>query len=417
MHRILHLFLPASLACFCACATTPAPEPLPGRLPLEPELAAFEAPREPSAARTDIAEPEGDVTLRDALSLALLHGPRLQSASWAVREAEARGLQAALLPNPELEVDLEEAFGSDERKRMEAAETTIRLSQLVELGGDRGGRRRLAAAETRLAGWDYEAERVAAGKVSPLEETKAAVEVANKRIELGGLRNEVGAARHRLAACWGSDRPHFARALGRLDGDPEGAPALDDLLALLDRNPEVARWADEMEERLAALALERARSVPDLTLGAGVQRFEETDDFALTFGFSIPLPVFDRNQGGVLEAEYGLRRAESDKRDAQARAAVALAESHAVMTAAGEEAAGLGADVVPAATKVLDALLEGYREGKFGYLDVLDAQRTLFEAKRRLLEAEARRERSTAIVESLIGTSLDSTLISSEKDG
>ncbi len=100
-----------------------------------------------------IAEPTGVVTLRKALALALMHNPELKAFSWDVRVSQARQLQASLWPNPELEVEVEEVGGPGARTGFDAAETTIALSQLIELGGKSGKRVKVASLEKELAGW------------------------------------------------------------------------------------------------------------------------------------------------------------------------------------------------------------------------------------------------------------------------
>jgi cobalt-zinc-cadmium efflux system outer membrane protein len=443
------------LLCFLAViATTGCTVPrrdvaLPERRPLGREIAIYEASSDSrKASALTITEPDGELTLRNALALALMHNPKLAATSWNVRIGEARRLQAGLLPNPEVEFEAEEVAGSGGRDGFDTAEMSIHLSQLIELGGKRSTRTRVAEIEGRLAGWDHEAERLAvltdatlgfidvlsaqaqlqlaqelaslsektlaaviervsAGKVSPLEKIKAEVELANNKIEQQKAESKLRSARKRLVSVWGSFTPRFSKAVGVMDRI-EDVPAYEGIQALLAQNPNIARWAEEMEQRLAALALERARRVPDLTVGVGVQRFEETNDHALTFGISLPLPLFDRNQGGVLEARYRLAQAGHERKSAEIRTAVALAESYEALTAARTEVIGLKDQVVPAAVKAFDAANEGYRQGKFGYLEVLDAQRTLFEARSRLLDSQARYHRSVAIVESLIGAKLES---------
>jgi len=75
-------------------------------------------------------------------------------------------------------------------------------------------------------------------------------------------------------------------------------------------NPDLARWQNRgRTKRRAALRLEKARGVPDLTIGGGVRRFEQTDDEALVFSLTLPLPLFDRNQGGILGATAQLAKA------------------------------------------------------------------------------------------------------------
>ncbi|MFA5253008.1 MAG: TolC family protein, partial [Phycisphaerae bacterium] len=76
------------------------------------------------------------------------------------RVAEARELQAGLWPNPALEIGVEDVGGSGGRSGFNAAETTIQLSQLIELGDKAQKRRNVASLEKELTGWDYEAKRL-----------------------------------------------------------------------------------------------------------------------------------------------------------------------------------------------------------------------------------------------------------------
>ncbi len=80
------------------------------------------------------------LTLRDALAATLRHSPELDAATLAVREREALALQAGRWPNPELRLEAENIGGSGAFAGVESAESTLRLSQLVELGGKRPAR-------------------------------------------------------------------------------------------------------------------------------------------------------------------------------------------------------------------------------------------------------------------------------------
>jgi cobalt-zinc-cadmium efflux system outer membrane protein len=121
---------------------------------------------------------------------------------------------------------------------------------------------------------------------------------------------------------------------------------------------------------------------------------------------SIPLPVFDRNQGGFLEAHYQLAKAAEERRAAEIQGRAALAEVYAALASAFRKATTLQDEVLPGAQQAFDAASEGYRQGKFGFLDVLDAQRTLFEARGQYLEALVAYHRGVAEVERLIGEPL-----------
>ncbi|MHC4682264.1 MAG: TolC family protein, partial [Planctomycetota bacterium] len=118
------------------------------------------------------------MTLPRALSLALMHNPVLKAFSWEVRASEARALQASLWPNPELDVEVEEVGGAGDRSGFDGAETTVQLSQFIELGDKRGKRTKVASLENDISQWDYEARRldVFTSVVKAFTETLAAQE-------------------------------------------------------------------------------------------------------------------------------------------------------------------------------------------------------------------------------------------------
>jgi len=391
-------------------------------------------------------EPTGVVSLREALALALVNNPDLAAFSWEVRAREARTLQAGLIPNPELNAVVEDVAGSGAFRGVRQAQTTIQISQLIELGGKRAARRQSTSLTRDLAGWDYEvrrievltqvsqaftemlaaqqrlllaeevvglaedvagtvAERVKAGKVSPIEETKANIALSSVQIERERAKLALEAARRRLATTWGSTTPRFDRAEGDLDVIAP-LPRLERLVERLARNPALARWAVEMAQRQALVQVERAKAIPDITLSGAYRRHNETDDNALVFGASIPLPLFNRNQGAILEARHRLAKAEAERRAVEARMASALADAYKALATSHAEAVALKANVLPGAQSAFEGINEGYRLGKFGYLDVLDAQRTLFDARARYLQAVADYHRAVAEVERLAGEPL-----------
>ncbi|HPD14831.1 MAG TPA: TolC family protein [Planctomycetota bacterium] len=436
------------LALVAGGCATPQPGRVapPERRPLGRDLTAFEAPADAAVPRPEIEEPKGPLTLREALALALLHSPELAESAWDIRMAEARVLQAGLGPNPELGFDSEGFGGTRDKKGFGNAEGSLSLAYTIELGGKRLKRVRAAEAEGRLAAWDYEtkrldvltatakafialvaaqeqvalaeelvalaesilrnvAERVKAGKVSPLEEHKAKGELASARIAREQARHRVAAARRRLATFWGGAEPAFERAVGDLAAAAPPPPETS-LAGLLAQNPDLERWADEAAQRRAALELEKANRWPDLNLSPGLGYFGESGAFAWLFGWALPLTVRNRNQGAILEATHSVAKAAEMRRAAEAKARAELAEAYSELAAAFEEIRGIRAEVLPAAQAAYDAASAGFREGKFPFLDVLDAQRTLFDARGNLLTALAEYHKALADVERLIGQSV-----------
>ena len=392
-------------------------------------------------------EPEGVLSIRRALELAVMHSPELMGSSYGVRAAEGNAQQAGAWQNPTFELNAEEFGGSGTRKGYNGAQTTALLSQTVELGGKRSKRRAVAESEARLAGWDYEAKRldvliltkkayvdvllaqgqlalaeslltvaddvriaaakrVQAGKVPPLEETKAGVEVASARITRDRAKRELDTARIRLAATWGGTMPVFKEVGGNLDAIKD-VPSVKALSAALDNTPEVARWNDEVALSRRSLAVAKSARIPDVSISAGISRFEEDGSNAGVAGLSLPLPLFNRNAGGILSASHQATRADYEQRAARLRATTDLVEAHNKLAMARAEALTTKEELLPGAQQAFDAAQTGYLDGKFGYLEVLDTQRTLSEAKSRYLDVLAAYHKAAADVERLTGNPLN----------
>ena len=396
-----------------------------------------------------VQNPTGTVSLRDAVALALMQSPELATFAWELRAREARMLQAGRPPNPVITTlvqDLGGRTGFVGAADPIPAQTTIELSQLIELGGKRAARQRLAASTRDLAAWDYETARmdvltrvtrayldvlasqeavalaaqttnvieqvqqtvglrVTAGVVSPIEQTKADVAVAAVRIESDRARRTLDADRRRLAALWGSSSARFQSAVGDLTNLPP-VPAFAELQERLSQNPDLARWAAEIAQREAALAVERSKRVPDVAVLGGYRRYPEIDSNAFLIGASVQLPLFDRNRGAIQEARDRVSKAYEEQRAAEARVTALLAEAYRALSSAKDDVSAFASSVLPGARSAFEAVGEGYRLGKFGYLDVLDAQRTLVGAGGQYLRALSDYHKAAAEVERLIGAPL-----------
>jgi outer membrane protein, heavy metal efflux system len=161
-----------------------------------------------------------------------------------------------------------------------------------------------------------------------------------------------------------------------------------------------------MASRQAALRVEESKRIPDVTVSGGVRNVNETDDTGFVVRLSLPLVLFDRNQGGVLEARHRVAGAEAERRATEMRLAVALAEAYQALLTAYRNVTVIRQEVLPAAQEAFEVATEGYRQGKFGFLDVLDAQRTLFETRGQYLEALSAHHKAVADAERLIGEPL-----------
>lgn len=390
------------------------------------------------------------LSLHDALGMCLDRNPRLAALA---QEAEARRggeVQAGLLPNPTLAIDVEN-FGRSRMRlgQLNGPEYTLSLSQLVELGGKRTARLRAARVERRLAQWDYETARldllaqvafdfiqvlanqeqqvlaqeamdvsrktleavrakVEAGKVSPTELSRAQVQQARAQLELDRAQGEISTARTRLAAHWGGLGEDFQAVAGNLDS-PQELPDLAFLTQALQEHPAIARWEDETEQRLAGLQLARAGRVVDPTVTGGSRFLDETDESAFLVGLSIPLPISNRNQGHLLEAETLVDQVAALRDAAFVERRAMLMAAHQAAQRASHRSQVLFSEILPAAELALGATRESYAQGKVGLTDVLDAERTWLETRQEHLDALRDYHRHRSALEALVGTTLTST--------
>lgn len=414
-----------------ACAG-PAPYPAtsserrPSDAGVAPREIASEFARVSPRQRTP-RQPDAPLTLEEALKRALEESPELASRAWALRGQDARALQAGLAPNPELKAETENFAGSGAFSGFGASETTLALSQRLETAGKRGKRRRAAELGADTAAWEVEEARlrvvaqvtsafagvvaaqqavsitteqveiaessqqatrrlVDAGAAPPVEATRERVAVATARIDRVRAVRQLEVTRVELARTWGSAPADFSEVVGEV-GSVSPPPPLEDLRALLAHNPGLAAWDQEVARREALVELEDARRIPDVTAAAGVRWLAEADDAALVAGFSVPLPLFDRNQGDRAAARADLRRARSERRAEEVALGTELESAYQELAARHEEIVELREEVLPAARDAFDGVRDGYRRGLFRNTDVLEAQRTLVELCLREIDA------------------------------
>jgi len=384
-----------------------------------------------------------NLTLDQAIEKALKSNFELSVLELEADKAKARTFQVSRLPNPELSVEVENFGGSGELRQSDAIETTVMISQPFLLGGKRSKQKKVSLLEEKLTNWDLRSqrleiikevhktfvdvlgaqelvklnrelvnlekevfrsvkERVKAGKVSPIEEIKAKANLDAEMIVLERAERSLVSAKKRLCALWGDSLTYFNEVSADITALKD-LPDYDEILLKAIKNPDLARWSTEMEKRKMSLNLEKARRLPDVEIGVGWRDFNESDDHAFLAGITIPLPLFNRNKGAVREALHDMSQAEKEKASSELSVQTELWGAYNEIKAAYSEASALKNTVLPGMKKVLEAQQEGYRRGKFDYIEVLDAQRSFFESRRNLLDSLVSYHKGIAEIKRLIG--------------
>ncbi|MBU8541818.1 TolC family protein [Roseomonas tokyonensis] len=381
--------------------------------------------------------------------MALARSPALRSADASRQAARADALQAPLRPNPEASIEVENfggIGGRGEFRGARAVETTLGLSQRVEIGGQRAARIAMAARSGDLATLDYEAARldlvrdvttalvdaeaairtiaveqdrarlaaetlraargrVEAGREPILQVQRAEVVRANAEIATERARREAEMALANLAAMVGEPRVELARRQSWFEevGATPRPPVPADPLARLVGNPDLARLDATVSQQNANLTLQRATAIPDVTLQGQVRRFQDGGETAFVAGASIPLPFRDRNQGGIARAQAELLRAEAEADRGRRSLAAALVAAEQRMALAWRTIQSLRREALPAAEQAARSATSGFAEGKFGFLEVLDAQRARSDARAQLIDAYRDFHSRRAVVDRMRG--------------
>ncbi len=382
------------------------------------------------------------LTLNDALTLAGTDNPELAAARAVVVASAADAEQSARFVNPELAIEVENFAGRDTQRGFDGAEMTLRLDQRFELGGQRGQRRALARAAyavvvqqqnliqaqihlqtveafmtllaaqqqqllaeeqlqlTRRVGESIQAK-IDTGKSPTIDAVRFQPLLIEARLERDRATGALTVARQALAAVLGLDSAAKIVAQGALDQLPE-PPATQSVAAA----PEMMLAAAAREQASAELAGAKLQSIPDLTLGVGVRRFEESGDTALVAGISLPLPLFDRNRSGVAAAAARLEQTRQLEQSRRLQSATAIARADAELRNTLTETRALQDELLPAAEQTFAAIDYGYQAGKYGLLELLDAQQQLTGLRSRLLATQVACHVAAARLNSLLGRTL-----------
>jgi cobalt-zinc-cadmium efflux system outer membrane protein len=399
--------------------------------------------------------PPAPLTLRQAASLALENNPALRAHGFDLQAAEGRRIQATARPNPELSLEVEDVLGSGDYSGGRNAQTTLQLSQLIELGGKRGARSGITTAQRSLKQSDAELaritvlatvaeqfvhvlgdqhelalsrdatklaeetlalakRRVEAGNASPIEEKRARIQLSKARLLEEHDEHELLVARRKLAALWGATNATFAELQADLFARPS-LPNFDELSARIHRSPELARWASERSVRDAEVKLADARRRPDLTAGAGVRHYAGPDDIGFVFQFSMPLPFSDRQQGARTEARALAEKTTVDRDATELRLRTTLFGIAQELIHADTELAALDRDMLPDAEAALTLAREGFERARFSQLELLDAQRTLLELRRERIAAAVAYHNFVIEIEKMLGEPLSPESVQSSK--
>jgi cobalt-zinc-cadmium efflux system outer membrane protein len=391
------------------------------------------------------AEPanEHPLTLEHAIARVLERSPMLRAAAYDSRAAAARIRQAAQTTPFRANVELENFGGSGDVSGTGALEATLSLTHVLELGAKPERRAELARQKALLLSNEQDSERldllaetvrrflqvvsdqeslaiardalelsqrtvevverrVAIGKAPAAEGSRAAMRLARAELELAAAERDLQTSRLSLATSWGDTVASFSSARAKLLSLPPVAPFAT-LQAHLERNPDLVRFATARRVGEARLRLVRARRQPDLELAPGVRYLNDLDEVALVFSASLPLGTRQRAAPSVDEADALLQGERLRWQERHLALYSTLYSLHQELLHSRATVETLRARIIPAAEGALQDYEQGYSVGRYSFLELVDAQRGLLDARREQIRTAADYHRMRVEIDRLTG--------------
>ncbi len=388
------------------------------------------------------------LTLKQALINTEQQNPLLKRYPYHQKILSALKSQAALSPNPILNIEAENLLGTNDARGVQDAEITLAFSQLIELGDKRQSRINYATANIKAQAIQYQNTRLAllattgeryyealkfqtlltlkserhhvvsqalkaikqranAGAVSQADVTRMRYALSQVELETAKLNSEFERARLSLNELWNEQHSYtnFAGNMATL------IPLKSEqaLLNAVNQAPEFAMLQQQYLQQAANLTLQKANGQSDINVGAGLRYNQQSDTSSLLFSFSMPLQLSNPNSGNIEAAnsQLALLREQQGQLRVQLRQQVRTLYTY--YQGKTLQAQLLSEQVIPQAQTLIEQSLKSYQRGQISVLQLLDAQQALFDSKRALINTYAALYQTHLTLERLTGQSLTET--------
>jgi len=387
------------------------------------------------------------LTLKFAVDAAIKNNPELELLRKEISALESVKLQNGLYPNPEFDFEAENILGREDFGGFKGSEITAKISQSILFAGKISKRTKIAEANITLAEWDYEVKRltiitdvrkafasalstqtlikknkelitisnelisnlerrVEAGKISPAEVSRAVIILNSLQIELNRLQSEYDISIAELKSLMFQPGLSFISLEGGMESVTE-LPSYDSLVLQLDNNPSLKRYKSEYEKQQAVINYEESKAIPDINISAGYKRLNEAKANTFLIGASIPIPIFDRNQGSIQEAQIRYDQKRIEKESIENKLRLNLGVLYNRFQTLLNTSVQLKNKSIPQAQETFKIIKEGNQVGRFAILDIIDAERTLFELQNQYLSVIGEIVIVKTEIEGLIGKEIN----------
>ena len=377
---------------------------------------AAPAPITPLAAPAIPVPASSGIGLAELEHLALQHNPTLSQAAALIEAARGKAFQAGLPLNPTISTQVEqigadrtggeatwflfqqeivtggklklsrlkydqEAFAAE----VQAQAQRIRVMNAIAEGyfdvlaaqrSLENHRRLKANAEDALKTTEQMAN---VGQANEPDLLQAKVEVQRATVALRNAETRLRRDWEKLAAQTGVPTLPLQPLTGTIDSKVAPLVKEEQLSRLLSESPEMAMAVIEVKRDQITLKREQREPIPNITLRGGYGYNYETRNQVGTVGISIRLPLWDRNQGTIRQAQADLTRGNLEVTRVELDLRRRYADAFSRYETAKSEVEVWRDDTLPTAQKVYDLYLKNFKDRRAAWPQVLVAQRTVFQ--------------------------------------
>ncbi|EHR40016.1 TolC family protein [Alishewanella jeotgali] len=387
-----------------------------------------------------------DLTLQQAAKKVLQQHPQLQVFDWRLKAAAGQQQLAELNPGYELGLQADNAFGTGDMSGVKSLEVTVSLSSVIELGDKRQARMAVSSANQELllaqrqaASLDLLGEltqrfvtvltlqqkmalaaqtvsmteqaltlvtqRVQRGAAPEAEQLRAKVAFKQAQLQHGLLQTELDSSKLALVSLWGAEQADFNQVSGDLFQLAQ-SPSFQTLYQHVLATPTVEVFAARQRLRDAELTLTQSQSAGDVRWQLGAMRSQESRDFGLVAGVSVPLFSKQRNQGAITAAQAESQAEQFEKETALLDLRARLYQAWQTHRYSSMAVKDMQRDILPLLEQALQQTEDAYRRGRYGYAEWISARQALQDAQLELVNAASTALSNQVLIEQLTGVAL-----------
>lgn len=350
----------------------------------------------------------------------------LMSAETEIQMKLAEAWQTGLLPNPLLAVGINDFGGSGHYRGMKHAEYSVSLTQPFDLSGKRNARQMIALAAVYKSSQAYETakqeilkdlksafvnayalqehlkimieqhqiteelhactkEKASAGKVPAFYSHRLSMACQASLLALEKIKSELKSVYSAIAALFSAAYFCFDEVSYPFF-NVEPPASYSTYSNNIQNNPALAAAQTDIYAATNIHQLEKANRIPDLDVTAEITTRQDNRDNYFSVTLSIPIPVFDRNDGNVCRSSWQTWQARYAEEDLEARMQRRLAEVYGKLTSSYAAAMSLAKEIQNCSNETLEANDEIYHHGKIERTDWLEARKMCLEIRDQYIE-------------------------------